>query len=134
MQQLKFNHKYLGGVFRGIRQDGDKTSKDNQPVMVLLIQTEQITEKLGLEQKSTVIEVVRVPQFLVEKGALHDFADYLELPILVPITERPWEMKGRSGDILRGNTLSLGKDYKQFLSLTQLRPVANQPGATPVTK
>ncbi|WP_348731912.1 hypothetical protein [Rheinheimera texasensis] len=131
MQPIKFNGKYLGGLFRGLRQDGNKTDQKNNPVMVLLLQTEQIKEVLGLEQKSTVIEKVRVPQFLIEKGALNDFADYLDLEILLPINERDWEMKGREGDMMRGVTLTLASEYKTFLALTNNKPLPGGPKKEP---
>lgn len=131
MQPTHFNGKYLGGLFRGVRQDGNKTDTNNNPVMVLLIQTEQVKEVLGLEQKSTVIEKVRVGHYLVEKGALNDFADYLDLEILLPITERDWEVKGRQGDMMRGVTMTLGNEYKTFLSLTNSKPVPGAPKKEP---
>lgn len=126
MQNVNFNGKYLGGQFRGIRQDGEKTDNKNNPVMCLLIQHETVKEVLGLEQVSTVIEKIRVPQFLIEKGALSDFADYVDMPILLPINERGWSMKGNQGDTLTGTTLSLDASYKVFLSLTIVKPAVPQ--------
>jgi len=122
MQKVSFNGKYLGGKFLGIKQDGNKTDTNNNPVMVLIVESEIVKEKLGFETKSTDIEKIRVPQYLIEKGALSDFADYLNLQILLPVSEREWEMKDRDGKMMRGFTISLNKEYKTFLALTDNKP------------
>jgi hypothetical protein len=122
MQNINFNGKYLGGLFRGIRQDGDKKDNKDNPVMCLLIQTEVTKDVLGLEQVSTEIQKVRVPQFLIEKSALNDFADYLDMPVLIPYTERGWSMKGNQGDTISGTTMTLAPTYKTSLSLTIVKP------------
>lgn len=135
MQQIRFNGKYFGGLFRGFRQDGTKQDNKNNPIMVLLLQTEEIKEVLGLEQKSTVINKIRVPQQLIEKGALHDFAGYTDTEILLPVTEREWEMKGREGDMMRGTTITLDADYKTYLALTKAKtPLSAAPAGITTNK
>lgn len=110
----KFNGKYLGGQFMGIRQDGKKTDRENNPVMVLLIKCDEVKEVLGIEQVSEQVHKIRVPQFLIEAGAMHDFADYVLQFILVPYTEKSWKLEDKD---LSGSTLSLDKTYRQFLDL-----------------
>lgn len=113
----KFNGKYLGGQFMGIRQDGNKTDRDKNPVMVLLLKCDEIKEVLGLEQVSEQIHKIRVPQFLIQSGTLHDFADYVNEFILIPYTEKSWKLEDKE---LTGVTLTLDKSYRKFLELHDL--------------
>lgn len=110
----KFNGKYLGGQFMGIRQDGKKTDRDSNPVMVLLIKCDEVKEVLGIEQVSEQIHKIRVPHFLIQAGAMHDFADFALEYILVPYTEKSWKLDDKD---MSGVTLTLDKSYRKFLDL-----------------